>query len=389
MTKSRYHNVLIFGSLAVLVAAGVFAIQVYARTPSKPSITSISPTSTPASTTGVLTVTIRGSSFQRGAVAALSLVPAIRTTYKNSTTLTATFQKSKLTARTYDVLVWNKDGGKTGRRKLLTITYPTTGSVVYAVGDIADCGNTNDSATAALVTGDSAPILTLGDTVYENGSTKDFTDCFTPSWGSLTTRIRPSVGNHEYNTLNATPYFSYFAAAAGQQGKGYYSYDIYGWHFIALNSNCSSIGGCDATSEQYRWLKDDLAAHPTTCTIAYFHHPAFSSGLHGNQDTSLPLWQALYDGGADVVLNGHDHNYERFANLDRQGKTTTKGMREFVVGTGGKSLYPTAIPLPGSQVRNNSTYGVLRLRLNPSWYSWDFLPIAGSSFTDSGTSDCR
>lgn len=263
------------------------------------------------------------------------------------------------------------------------------GATVFAVGDIADCGNENDTATAALLTDATGPILTLGDNVYDWGTTEDFDDCFTPSWGPLRSRIRPAVGNHEYNTKGAKPFFDYFGAAAGEPTKGYYSFDVGDWHLIALNSNCWAVGGCDAGSPQHTWLTADLAAHPTACTLAYYHHPAFSSGLHGNQETSLPLWQALADGGADLVLGGHDHHYERFGPMDRGGLPDPGGMRQFVVGTGGKSLYPTIPPRPGSEVRNNSTYGVLQLTLSANAYSWEFLPIAGSVFADRGTAPCR
>lgn len=263
------------------------------------------------------------------------------------------------------------------------------GVTVYAVGDIADCGNDNDTAAAALLTGTSGDILTLGDTVYDWGTAEDFTNCFVPSWGPLKSRIRPAVGNHEYNTKGAAPYFAYFGAAAGDPTRGYYSFEIGIWHIIVLNSNCWAVDGCGIDSPQYTWLAADLAAHPTGCALATYHHPAFSSGLHEDQTSVLPLWQALADGGVDLVLNGHDHDYERFAQMDRLGRADPAGMREIVVGTGGKSLYPTAVPHSTSEVRNNSTYGVLQLTLKDHAYDWVFLPVAGASFSDHGTGDCR
>ena len=217
----------------------------------------------------------------------------------------------------------------------------------------------------------------LGDIAYENGSESDFANCFGPSWGKLVPRIKAALGNHEYNTSGAVPAIRLF----GLPPNGWYSYALGSWHVIVLNSNCGEVGGCGRDSPQARWLEADLAAHPARCTLAYWHHPRFSSGLHGSDVTYAPFWDILARAKADLVLQGHDHDYERFGPL--------KGIRSFVVGTGGKSHTPTLFPRRGSVVRNSTTFGVLRLTLRPSGYDWKFLPAGGGKFTDAGTARCR
>lgn len=266
----------------------------------------------------------------------------------------------------------------------------TSGSaVIYAVGDIADCDTDGDESAAALLAATTGSILTLGDTVYPDGSPERFRDCFDPAWGAYKARIRPVPGNHDYVTKNAAGYFAYFGAAAAESTGGYYSYDLGGWHLIALNSNCSAVGGCGAASPMLAWLKDDLARHLDACTLAYYHHPRWSSGQHGSDATLQDLWQILVDGGVDVVLNGHDHDYERFAPLDAEGRTATNGTREFVVGTGGKSRYTFSRIEPASQVRDNTSFGVLKFMLGAGDYAWEFLPVAGADFADRGKSSCQ
>jgi len=210
--------------------------------------------------------------------------------------------------------------------------------VLIAAGDIADCDSTGDEATAELVDQIPGTIATLGDNVYPVGHAKRFAECYDSSWGQFKARTRPAVGNHEYETRAAAGYFQYFGSAAGNPATGYYSYDLGNWHMVVLNSNCEKIiGGCQVGSPQEQWLRADLSAHPATCTLAYWHHPRFSSGQHGNAVEMQPIWQALYAAGVDVVLNGHDHNYERFAPQDATGRADPeRGIREFVVGTGGK-----------------------------------------------------
>jgi hypothetical protein len=267
---------------------------------------------------------------------------------------------------------------------------PPTGSVLLAAGDIAQCGSSNDEATAALLDGLAGTVAVLGDNVYESGSPAEYTSCYAPSWGRHKERTMPSVGNHEYRTAGAAGYYDYFGAAAGDRTKGYYSYELGDWHIVVLNSNCAIVS-CTAGSVQEQWLRADLAAHPTACTLAYFHHPRFNSGAsHGNNTAVQPLWQALYDAGAELVLNGHEHLYERFAPQTPAGAAdATRGIRQFTVGTGGRGLYSIGTVKPNSEVRNNRTFGVLKLTLGATSYAWEFVPVAGSSFTDSGTASCH
>jgi len=191
--------------------------------------------------------------------------------------------------------------------------------------------------------------------------------------------------------VGAAYYFSYFGAAAGDPKTGYYSYELGSWHIVALNSECEAIGGCDTGSTQEKWLRADLAAHPAACTLAYFHKPLFSSGgKHGDDPSVKPLWQALYDANADVVIGGHDHDYERFAPQDPDGEADAKrGIREFVAGTGGKNHRPFETPHANSEVRDATAFGVLKLTLKRDGYDWQFLPEAGKTFTDSGSGTCH
>ena len=262
--------------------------------------------------------------------------------------------------------------------------------VLVGAGDIADCSSTGDEATAALLDGIAGTVFTAGDNAYESGTATEFESCYDPTWGRHKARTKPSVGNHEYNTAGASGYFGYFGAAAGDPSEGYYSYDLGDWHVVSLNSMCEKVGGCVATSPMVTWLKNDLAANPTTCTLAYWHHPLFSSGIHGNQPKMKPAWNALYAANVDVVVNGHDHLYERFAPQKPKGAVDrARGIREFVVGTGGRRLYPFGKIKPNSRVRNNRTHGVLKLALSPSGYDWEFVPVAGKTFTDSGHARCH
>jgi hypothetical protein len=264
--------------------------------------------------------------------------------------------------------------------------------VVVAAGDIATCNSKGDEATARLVGDIKGTVLTLGDEAYPDGSAEDFEECYDPSWGRFKDHTKPTPGNHEYHTEGAEGYFGYFGKAAGDPGEGYYSYDLGAWHLIALNSNCEFVGGgCDASSPQVRWLKADLTKNSKSCTLAYFHHPLFTSGKYRPGDHEVkPLWKALYQANADVVLSAHDHNYQRFAPQDPSGKADPgRGIREFVVGTGGADHYPILDPLPNSEVHNDDTYGVLKLTLRPKGYEWRFLPAGGGEFTDSGENQCH
>ncbi|MDQ1373903.1 MAG: hypothetical protein QOJ09_1241, partial [Actinomycetota bacterium] len=232
-------------------------------------------------------------------------------------------------------------------------------------------------------------VATLGDTVYETGTPAEFARCYAPAWGPFKDRTRPAPGNHDYATPHGAGYHAYFGAAAGTPGRGWYSYELGGWHVAVLNSNCGAVG-CGAGSAQERWLRADLAAHPVRCTLAYWHHPRFSSGLHGSDVDVAPLYQALYDAGADVILAGHDHDYERFTPLDPKGVVDgARGIRTFVVGTGGRSHYPFPGALPGSEVRRGDTFGVLVLTLEASSYRWEFVPASGRDGADAGTGVCH
>jgi hypothetical protein len=269
----------------------------------------------------------------------------------------------------------------------------TEGSArIIAAGDIAACGYTRDSATAALLDGLDGVVLTLGDNVYQNGTAQEFADCYDPTWGRHKDRTRPSAGNHDFNTPGAAGYFGYFGAAAGPAPQGWYGFDYGGWHFVALNSNCAAIGGCGRSSPQGLWLQADLAAHPSRCTLAYWHHPRFaSSSNHGSSALTRELWAILQEHAADLVLVGHDHNYERFAPQNQDGIADPLGMREFVVGTGGVGLYEMGAPEPNSEVRDDTTWGVLTLDLAPDAYAFEFHPAAvpgGGSFTDAGLGTC-
>jgi calcineurin-like phosphoesterase family protein len=270
-------------------------------------------------------------------------------------------------------------------------TPPPTPAPVTALvaGDVASCSSSGDEATAALLGANAGTIIIPGDIAYENGSTSDFNNCFNPSWGPYKGRMKPAPGNHEYNTAGATGYYGYFGPAAGDPTKGYYAYDLGGWRMYALNSNCAAIGGCAAGSAQEQWLRADLAANPRQCVGAYWHHPRFSSGEHGSSTLTQALYQALYDFNADLILVGHDHDYERFAAQNAAGVAdAARGIRQFVVGTGGRSHYAT-VAIANSEVRNSDTYGLLKLTLSATGYSWQFLPEAGKTFTDSGSTSCH
>lgn len=265
--------------------------------------------------------------------------------------------------------------------------------VVVAAGDIADCRREGDEATAELIEGIDGTVLALGDEAYPDGTAEEFEDCYDPSWGQFKGRTRPVPGNHEYFTEGAAGYFGYFGEAAGDPGEGYYSYDLGSWHLIALNSNCEYVR-CGPGSPQTRWLEEDLAANDEAqCTLAYMHHPRFSSGeKRGSTDGGVErLWEALYEADTDVVLAAHEHNYERFSPQNPQGGTDPeRGIRQFVVGTGGAAEnYPIGDRLGNSTVYNDQTDGVLKLVLEEESYEWRFMPVEGETFTDSGSAGCH
>lgn len=288
---------------------------------------------------------------------------------------------------TYD----SRESGLATAPELLVTTHAPP-QVLLAAGDIAGCTWNSDEATARIL--DANPqgtVAVLGDAVYPDATEAQFEQCYGPTWGRHLARTRPAVGNHEYYTDDANPYWDYFGAAAGERGKGWYSYDLGAWHIVALNSLCWEVGGCQAGSAQEQWLRADLAASTAPCTLAYWHTPLFTS-VPNNRDPSLaPLWQALYDAGAEVVLNGHAHAYERFAPQTPDGAADAdRGIREFTVGTGGSPyLYGFGTPAANSEVRENTTHGVLKLILGQRGYTWEFLPVEGKTFTDSGSGTCH
>jgi hypothetical protein len=262
--------------------------------------------------------------------------------------------------------------------------------VLVGAGDIADCGTTGDSATAALLDHIPGTVFVAGDAAYPSGTAAQFANCYNPTWGRFKGRTRPAPGNHEYLTAGAAPYFSYFGSRAGTAGQGWYAYDLGTWRVYSLNSNCSFVGGCGPGSDQEAWLRADLAANPRTCVAAIWHHPLFSSGMHGATTETKPLWDALYEAGADVVINGHDHDYERFAPQRPDGAVdAAAGIREFVIGTGGAEKRSLGTVQPHSEARRASIFGVLKLELKPAGYTWRFVPASGATWTDSGEASCH
>ena len=242
-------------------------------------------------------------------------------------------------------------------------------------------------------------ILTLGDNQYECAGYDAFVQAYDPTWGRVKSITHPAPGNHDYGSdvagtgcaANAGPggYFRYFGTAAGDPTRGYYSFNLGNWHLIALNTNCDAIGGCGAGSAQEQWLKQDLAAHKNVCTLAYLHQPRFTSGIPDNPQSVDPFWRDLAAAGADLLLSAHTHIYERFAPLDADGKASDTGVREFVVGTGGKTHHAAGSDGADRVVRYGDTFGVLELTLHPTSYDWRFVPEEGKTFTDSGSSSCH
>jgi hypothetical protein len=266
---------------------------------------------------------------------------------------------------------------------------------VLAAGDIAECGSNGDEQTARIVRSyPDAVVLTLGDNAYQHGTAEEFERCYGPSWGTFKSRTHPAPGNHEYGTEHAAGYFGYFGDAA-HGPDGYYSFDLGAWHVVSLNSECRRVGGCDADEPQAAWLANDLARSTARCTLAYWHRPPFTSGRYGDDVKNLErmrvLWLILQQAGAEIVLTGHEHGYERIAPLDATGQLDpTGGMRLFVVGTGGGNLRRyTNPPLPATLARNGTTHGVLELELAADSYRWTFLGVPGSTFHDAGSGTCH
>jgi hypothetical protein len=324
------------------------------------------------------------------------------------------------TSYSYTVTAFDDSGESAPSNQASAQTTGGTGSVsIAAAGDIAchpdepDYNNGNGAnghcmqkATAALVTaGSFDKVLALGDLQYDCGSLAAFNASYDASWGAFASKTEPSIGNHEIQGASSfnesclpkgSGYYTYFQnhgvpEAKGVNGKGYYSFDVGSWHFISLNANCTNAGGCDTGSPQMNWLQNDLAAHPNACTLAFWHQASWSTTGGGGVAETRPMWAALADGGADLVLNGHFHHYERFADLNANGQPVADGagMREIIAGVGGESqgAFGTKTPIAGSQVRKTG-YGILALTLGTGSYSWDYRLITGGS-GDSGTDSCH
>jgi acid phosphatase type 7 len=256
-------------------------------------------------------------------------------------------------------------------------------AVVLAAGDIAACGSDGDERTAALLDSNRGTVLALGDLAYDSGTLEEFQACFGPSWGRHKRRIRPAPGNHEYNS-GASGYFGYFGRAAGPAGRGYYSFELGSWHIVSLNSERDT----DAGGAQVRWLRADLARTRASCVLAFWHRPRWSSGEYADDARVAPLWNALYDARADIVLSGHDHNYQRYPPMNKRGAIAkARGIRSFVVGTGGRHRYGLR-PDSRRRAATDSTWGVLRLTLRPAGYAWRFVPVAGGHYRDAGSGTC-
>jgi calcineurin-like phosphoesterase family protein len=269
---------------------------------------------------------------------------------------------------------------------------PTASAAVEAVivgaGDIGDCDTPDDTATGKLLDGIDGTVFTAGDNAYPSGREEDFRDCYDPVWGRVKDRTRPAPGNHDWED-DLKGYLGYFGKAAAPDGESWYSYDLGAWHVVVLDSMCGENGGCGKGSDQGKWLAADLAASDAVCTLAIWHQPRFSSGEHGNYSGVEPFWEALYADGADVVINGHDHDYERFAPQDPDGNEDRgSGIREFVVGTGGAELRPFEDARPNSELRAAVAHGVLKLELHPRSYDWTFIPTRGD-FADAGSGPCH
>ena len=262
---------------------------------------------------------------------------------------------------------------------------PIGGDVLLAAGDIGECSLPGAEQTARVLDGQRGTILALGDLAYPRGSHLDFGLCYHPHWGRHLERTFAVPGNHEYETAGAEPYYSYFGDNAGPPGLGYYRVSRPGWLIIALNSEIAMGEG----SPQLSWLRTELASARTACMLAFWHRPLFSSGPNGNQADTRPLFRALYDAGAELVLSGHDHSYERFAPQDPDGRPDpARGMRQFVVGTGGARLSPIGISRPNSEARGTD-WGVLKLTLHATGYEWEFVPVATGTYRDSGSGQCH
>jgi len=256
--------------------------------------------------------------------------------------------------------------------------------VVLIAGDVAQCDTPGARLTGQLIASLPYPVLAAGDLAYPKGSAEDYARCYAPHWGSFKERTYPAPGNHDYRTEDADGYFAYFGARAGDAAKGYYSFDLGAWHILSLNSNRELEPG----SAQLQWLEADLRQHRQRCVLAYWHHPRYSSGPHGADPRMQPLWALLQRHGVSVVVAGHDHIYERFAPMNARGELDiVRGLRSFVVGTGGARHYALKQRQPLSEAADQA-WGVLKMTLRATGYAWEFLPVPGHSLRDAGSAEC-
>ncbi|HKI58332.1 MAG TPA: metallophosphoesterase [Trueperaceae bacterium] len=271
-----------------------------------------------------------------------------------------------------------------------TVTVAAAGDIACEPGSQPSLRACQQAATAKLVQAmHPDAVLAVGDLQYPTGLLTSFQGSYDESWGAFRAITYPVPGNHEYYNL-ANGYFDYWGSRVGTRDESWYSFDLGGWHILALDSNCPYNGGCQEGSPEVSWIEADLAAHPSTCALAFFHHPRFSSGPHGDNEAMAPMWRALQAGGVDVILTGHDHDYERFALQDADGRLDpAHGIREFVVGTGGAPQYFVLWRRAHSQALQVGTFGVLKLTLQPDAYGWSFVPIAGETYSDSGSHACH
>ncbi|MDQ3857600.1 MAG: DNRLRE domain-containing protein [Actinomycetota bacterium] len=298
-------------------------------------------------------------------------------------------------ARRPTILLASRESRFSPRLEVETESSADVQARVIAAGSIAGCKTKGDEATAALVAGLPGRVATLGNHAYPAGTPAEFANCYGPSWGRFRERTSPALGLREYLTPGATGYFGYFRSVLAPYGptatdpkKGYYSYDLGSWHVVVLNTKCG-VAGCRPGSPQLEWLRADLAAHRASCTLAYAHRARFSSRDPGNAFLE-PIWQVLYENGVELVLAGHGRQYERFAPQTPAGVADpARGIRQFIVGTGGVAVRPTGIPTGNSEIRNGDTLGVLQLTLRTTRYEWRFVPVAGKTFSDAGSQACH
>jgi hypothetical protein len=262
---------------------------------------------------------------------------------------------------------------------------PSSPAVLIGAGDIGDCSLPGSEATARLLDRIPGTVFTAGDNAYPSGTADDYRNCYHSTWGRHITRTRPTAGNHDYEHTRGVPYFEYFGSAAGPPGSGFYSYNVGAWHVVALNSEISMQAG----SPQLEWLREDLKNSRARCTVAYWHRPLFSSGEQGDNPDTRQFWRTLFEFGAEIVVSAHDHSYERFAPQNPDGlPDPARGLRQFVVGTGGAGLRSFMGVRLNSEARG-SVWGVLILTLDDGSYRWEFQPVDGATFRDSGAGQCH